>query len=167
MGLRKILHFPNPKLRLKAKKIEGVDDDIRLLIQDMFETMYEGNGIGLAATQIDVQLRIFVADLSPDRSQAYTFINPIISERKGERTHEEGCLSLPGIYAQVTRADSLVVEALDAEGKPFKREVDSLLATCIQHEVDHLDGKVFIDYLSPLKRHWFTRKLKKLRKKTL
>ena len=131
----------------------------------MFQTMYEAPGIGLAATQIDTHQRFMVIDVTEGRDQPLVFVNPQIRERSADlRVHQEGCLSIPGIFADVTRADGVVVEALDRHGKPFELRVDGLLATCVQHEIDHLDGKLFIDYLSPLKRDRAIKKLEKLRK---
>jgi len=167
MTLRKILHFPNPKLRHIAKSIDHVDTEIKRLVDDMFETMYEDNGIGLAATQLGIDLRVFVVDVNMDRKQQLTFINPIITEKSGEQKCPEGCLSLPGIYAEVKRADKIKIEALNRDGKPFTMQADGLLSACIQHELDHLDGKLFIDYLSSLRKQLITKKLKKLRKRTL
>lgn len=128
-----------------------MNDGIRKLVADMAETMYEAPGIGLAATQVDVHKRVVVIDVSEDKSGLMVFINPEIVERDGEQVCEEGCLSVPGIYEKVTRAEHVRVRALDADGKPFELEADGLLAVCIQHEIDHLDGKVFVEYLSQLK----------------
>lgn len=161
MALRQILHFPDPRLRKKATAITEVTDDIRQLADDMLETMYAAPGIGLAATQINVQKRIIVIDVSEDKSDPYVFINPEITTSTGEREHEEGCLSVPEAYEVVTRADTVTVSALDKDGKPFELEADELLATCIQHEIDHLDGKLFVDYLSGLKRQRIKKRLEK------
>ena len=158
MALRPILHFPDPRLRKKALEIKEVDDNIRQLADDMLETMYEAPGIGLAATQINVQKRLVVIDVSEDKSSPLIFINPEIVEQHGEREHEEGCLSVPESYEMVTRADTVCVRALDREGKQFDLEAEELLATCIQHEIDHLDGKLFVDYLSNLKRQRIKKK---------
>lgn len=146
-----ILEFPDPRLRTKAKPIEHVDDELRSLIDRMFATMYAAPGIGLAATQVDVHRRFMVIDVTEDHSQPLVFINPEITARDGKTVYQEGCLSVPGIYADVERADRITVRALDRDGNPFEIEADGLLAICIQHEIDHLDGKVFVDYLSRLK----------------
>ena len=156
-----ILEFPDPRLRTVAKQVAEVDDSLRALIDDMFETMYEAPGIGLAATQVDVHLRLLVLDVSEDKSRPMVFINPEILASEGSQVYQEGCLSVPGIYADVKRADRVRVSALDREGKAFEIEADGLLAVCIQHEMDHLAGKVFVDYLSPLKRDQVRRKLAK------
>jgi len=167
MALRQILHFPDPRLRKKASAISKVTDDIRQLADDMLETMYAAPGIGLAATQINVQKRLVVIDISEDKSSPYIFINPEITQQQGEREHEEGCLSVPEAYEVVTRADTVHVSALDREGEPFELEADDLLATCIQHEIDHLDGKLFVDYLSNLKRQRIKKRLEKQQKQKL
>ncbi len=164
MALRQILHFPDPRLRKKAQLITKVTNDIRQLADDMLETMYDAPGIGLAATQINVQQRIVVIDITQDQSQPYVFINPEIVEKQGEREYEEGCLSVPESYEIVSRADTVRVKALDRDGQAFELEADELLATCIQHEIDHLDGKLFVDYLSGLKRQRIKKRLEKLQK---
>lgn len=151
MALLPILRYPDPRLHTVAAPVAGVDDDIRRLIADMAETMYEAPGIGLAATQVDVHKRIVVIDVSEDRSDLRALINPEIIECDGEQVHEEGCLSVPGIYEKVTRAERVKVRALNDKGEPFEFEADGLLAVCVQHEIDHLDGKVFVEYLSQLK----------------
>ncbi len=156
-----ILEFPDPRLRRIAKPVEEVTETERQLAADMLETMYESRGIGLAATQVNEGVRVVVMDLSEDRSEARVFINPEIIERHGSQKCEEGCLSVPGVYAEVKRAEQVKVRALDADGKAFELEADGLLAVCIQHEIDHLDGKVFVDYLSPLKRRMVEKRLKK------
>jgi peptide deformylase len=156
-----ILEFPDPRLRTVAKPVGQVDDEMRRLIDDMFETMYDAPGIGLAATQVDVHLRLLVLDVSEDKSRPLVFINPEILENEGSQVYQEGCLSVPGIYADVTRADRVRVRALDRDGKAFEIDADGLLAVCIQHEMDHLAGKVFVDYLSPLKREQVRKKLAK------
>jgi peptide deformylase len=156
-----ILHFPDRRLRNKAQPVQTVTDDIRRLIDDMAETMYTAPGIGLAAIQVDVPLRVLVIDLSETRDQLQVFINPEIIECDGEQTIEEGCLSVPGIYEPVTRPDHVKVRALDRDGKPFDLEARDLLATCIQHEIDHLNGIVFVDHLSRLKRARIKKKLDK------
>jgi peptide deformylase len=164
MTLRTILHYPDPRLRRRAEPVAEVNDDIRRLVADMAETMYDAPGIGLAAIQVNEPLRIVVIDLSEKRNQLMIFINPEILERDGEQVFEEGCLSVPGIYEDVTRASHVKVRALDRDGRPFEIEADGLLATCIQHEIDHLDGKVFVDYLSRLKQSRIQKKLEKQQK---
>jgi peptide deformylase len=161
MALREILHFPDPRLRLHARAVEEVDDSIRALVDDMFETMYAAPGIGLAATQINVQKRILVADVSDDQSAPYCLINPEILSREGEEEMDEGCLSIPGFFERVRRAERVRVRALNRDGEPFELDVDGLLAVCIQHEIDHLDGKLFVDYISTLKRNRIRKKLEK------
>jgi peptide deformylase len=151
MALLPILHFPDPRLHTRAKPIMAVDAGIRKLAADMAETMYAAPGIGLAATQVDVHQRLLVLDISEDKSQLQVFINPEILLRSGECEGEEGCLSVPGIYETVTRSERVQVRALDLEGKSFQVDADGLLAVCLQHEIDHLDGKVFVEYLSRLK----------------
>jgi peptide deformylase len=151
MALLPILRYPDPRLHKRAAAVPVVDDSIRQLVRDMAETMYEAPGIGLAATQVDVHKRVIVIDVSEDRSNLLVFINPEILERSGEQTCEEGCLSVPGIYEKVTRAERVRVRALDERGEAFELDVDGLLAVCVQHEIDHLDGKVFVEYLSALK----------------
>jgi len=156
-----ILQFPDPRLRKQAVPVTTVDAEIRSLIDDMFETMYEAPGIGLAATQVDVHRRMVVIDVSEERTQPLALINPTILASDGEEEMEEGCLSIPGVTDTVKRPAWVRVSALDRDGNPFELETDGLLAVCIQHEVDHLDGKLFIDYLSPLKRHRIRKKLEK------
>ena len=168
MSLISILEHPHPNLRKVAAEREAAgitDPAFQRLLDDMFETMYEAPGIGLAATQVDTHQRFMVIDITEGREQPLAFINPVIRERSVDlRLHQEGCLSIPGVFADVTRPDGIVVEALDRHGKPFELRVDGLLATCVQHEVDHLDGKLFIDHLSALKRDRAIKKLDKLRK---
>lgn len=161
MALRTILHYPDPRLRQVAKPVAVVDDDIRLLIDDMAETMYAAPGIGLAAVQINVPKRVVVIDLSETRRALQVFINPEIVERDGKQVFEEGCLSVPGVFDEVERAQHIRVRALDRDGKSFEIEAEGLLATCIQHEIDHLDGKVFVDYLSRLKQSRIRKKIEK------
>ena len=151
MALLPILRYPDPRLHTVAAPVTRVDDQIRRLIANMAETMYEAPGIGLAATQVDVHQRIVIVDVSEDRSGLMALINPEILERDGEQVHEEGCLSVPGIYEKVPRAERVKVRALNEKGEPFEFEADGLLAVCVQHEIDHLDGKVFVEYLSQLK----------------
>ena len=162
-----IIEFPDPRLRTVAKPVESVDKRIRQLIDDMFETMYEAPGIGLAATQVDVHQRLLVLDVSEDKSQPMVFINPEIVSSEGSQVYQEGCLSVPGIYADVTRANTITVKALDRDGEAFQITADGLLAVCIQHEMDHLAGKVFVDYLSPLKRELVKKKLAKQKRLAL
>ena len=156
-----ILEYPDPRLRTKATPVAVVDADVRQLIDDMLETMYGARGIGLAATQVNVHRRVLVADVSEEKNQPLVFVNPEILERAEPVVHEEGCLSVPGIYEEVSRPERVRVRALDRDGKPFERELDGLLATCVQHEMDHLDGKLFVDYLSELKRSRIRKKLEK------
>lgn len=151
MALLPILHFPDPRLHTRAAPVAAVTDEIRQLAADMAETMYAAPGIGLAATQVNVHQRVVVIDITEDRSGLLVLVNPEILERSGERVGEEGCLSVPGIYDKVTRSAAVKVRALGLDGQPFELEADELLAVCIQHEIDHLDGKVFIEHLSQLK----------------
>ena len=164
MSLLTILEYPDKRLRTIAKPVDSVDSSLRTLIDDMFETMYEAPGIGLAATQVDVHKQLLILDISEDRSQPMVFINPRITAKDGSQVYQEGCLSLPGIYADVKRWNRITVEALDRHGNPFILEAEGLLAVCIQHEMDHLAGKVFVDHLSPLKRALAEKKLAKQRK---
>ena len=160
-----ILEYPDPRLRTKAQPVAVVDGAIRRLVDDLFETMYASKGIGLAATQVDVHQRVLVTDVSSDRTEPRVFINAQIIEREGSTEAEEGCLSVPGIYDTLrTRSEKVRVRALDRDGQPFELEADGLLAVCIQHELDHLDGKLFVDYLSELKRNRIRKKLEKERK---
>lgn len=159
--LRQILHYPDPLLRRKAEPVAEVTEDIRALVSDMAETMYNAPGIGLAAVQIGVLQRVVVLDLSEARNELQVFVNPEIHESDGEQILEEGCLSVPGVFEPVARAGRIRVRALDRDGRPFEIEATGLLATCIQHEIDHLDGKVFVDYLSRLKQQRIRKKLEK------
>ncbi|MEZ5589651.1 MAG: peptide deformylase [Gammaproteobacteria bacterium] len=161
MALLPILHFPDPRLRKIARPVEVVDDSTRTLIDNMLETMYAAPGIGLAATQVNVQQRIIVIDVSEDKSQPLALINPTLLDTEGQEESEEGCLSVPGFYETVQRAERIKVSALNPDGNPFELETDGLLAVCIQHEIDHLDGKLFVDYISPLKRNRIRKKLEK------
>lgn len=159
-----ILHFPDERLRTVAKPVEQVDDNIRQLVDDMFETMYDAPGIGLAATQVNVHQQVIVIDVSMEKDQPLCLINPEIIEKDGVEEREEGCLSVPGVYDTVQRADHIRVRALDRNGESFELETGELLAVCIQHEMDHLKGKLFVDYLSPLKRQRIKKKLTKAQK---
>ncbi|MDH5326936.1 MAG: peptide deformylase [Gammaproteobacteria bacterium] len=167
MAILTVLHYPDPRLRTKAAAVDLVDDSIRTLVKDMFETMYQAPGIGLAATQVDVHKRVITIDISEDKKDPVCLINPEIIASSGEEKSEEGCLSVPGIYESVKRAETITVSALDQDGKAFQMEADGLLAVCIQHEMDHLEGKLFVDYLSELKRQRIRKKLDKLRQKTM
>ena len=162
-----ILHFPDERLRTVAKPVDQMDDALRALIDDMFDTMYDAPGIGLAATQVNVHKRVIVIDVSEEKNQPLVLINPEIVEKTGEEEMDEGCLSVPGIYERVQRADRVKVRALDRNGKPFELETGGLLAVCIQHEIDHLDGKLFVDYLSALKRQRIKKKLEKQLRQTM
>jgi peptide deformylase len=160
-----ILEYPDPRLRTRAQPVAVVDDSTRQLLDDMFETMYAAKGIGLAATQVDVHQRILVTDVSTERDEPRVFINPQIIERDGSTEAEEGCLSVPGVFDTLrTRAEKIRVRALGRDGQPFELEAEGLLAVCLQHELDHLDGKLFVDYLSELKRNRIRKKLEKERK---
>lgn len=161
MAILDILHFPDARLRNVAKPVAQVDDSVRKLIDDMLETMYEAPGIGLAAIQVNEPRRVIVVDISEERNAPLALVNPEILERHGEETMDEGCLSVPGVYEPVERAERIRVRALDRTGEPFEMDVDGLLAVCIQHEIDHLDGKLFVDYLSNLKRQRIRKKLEK------
>jgi peptide deformylase len=162
MSKRTILSYPDPRLHTVAKPVQGVDARIKTLVADMLETMYDANGIGLAATQVDVHERLVVIDISEERDKPLVLINPEIVWASDEKVlNEEGCLSVPGIYDGVERSTSVRVTALDAEGEPQTIEAEGLLAVCIQHELDHLLGKVFVEYLSPLKRNRIKSKLLK------
>jgi len=161
MAILEILVYPDQRLRTIAKPVETVDQSIRELVEDMLETMYDANGIGLAATQVDVHKQVIVMDLSEDRNEPRVLINPIIVERNGEQIYDEGCLSVPEYYAPVKRAETIKITALDQDGEIYELQADGLLAICIQHEMDHLLGKVFVDYLSRLKQDRVKKKLVK------
>jgi peptide deformylase len=166
MAVLEILEFPDPRLRTEARPVTEVDDTIRTLIDDMFETMYEAPGIGLAASQVDVHQRVIVIDVSEDHSDPLVFINPeirVLDPELGE--YDEGCLSVPGFYETVNRPRQVEVTALDRNGERFTRVLDGLLAICLQHEIDHLNGKLFVDYLSPLKRQRIRKKLEKTQRR--
>lgn len=168
MALLPILYYPDPKLHTVARPVQAVDARIKALIADMLETMYDADGIGLAATQVDVHERLIVIDVSGERNAPLVLINPEITWASDEKqVNDEGCLSVPGIYDGVERSSSVKVDALDGEGKPRTIEADSLLAVCIQHEMDHLLGKVFVEYLSPLKRNRIKTKMLKARRDTV
>jgi len=164
MALRTILEFPDPRLRTRAKPVTEFDAALGTLIDDLFETMYAAPGIGLAATQVDVHQRVLVIDTSSDRSGQLALVNPEILAREGEESTEEGCLSVPGIFDEVKRAAKIRVRAQDRSGAVFERDYDDILAVCIQHEMDHLEGKLFVDYLSDLKRERIRKKLDKERR---
>jgi len=167
MALLPILEFPDPRLRTVAAPVDPAriaDTEFQKLVDDMFETMYEAPGIGLAASQVDVHQRFMVIDVSEEKNQPMVFINPEIVARDGEQVYQEGCLSVPGIFADVTRADRITVKYLDRTATACELDVDGLLAVCIQHEMDHLAGKLFVDYLSPLKREMVRKKLAKARR---
>ena len=164
MAILDILHFPDPQLRIRAQEVVTVDDQVRSLVGDMLETMYQAPGIGLAATQVNVHRRVLVIDISSEQDQPWVFINPKILEKYGCEEMDEGCLSVPGIYERVQRAERIKVSALDRDGAVFELEAEGLLAVCVQHEIDHLDGKLFVDYLSPLKQQRIRKKLEKQRR---
>jgi len=156
-----ILRYPDPRLYKSAAPVTEVNDDIRSLVRDLAETMYSAPGVGLAASQVDVHKQVIVIDISEDRSKLLVFINPLIVEREGTQYRDEGCLSVPGIYEPVERAERIKVRALGVDGESFELEAEKLLAVCIQHEIDHLYGKVFVDYLSRLKQQRIRAKLQK------
>jgi peptide deformylase len=164
MAILNILEYPDPRLRTKAQPVDLVDDELRRLAADMLETMYAAPGIGLAATQVDVHRRMLVADISEEQDTPHIFINPEILERRGTEVMEEGCLSVPGFYESVTRSEWVRVRALNLEGNSFEVDLDGLLAVVVQHEMDHLDGKLFVDYLSDLKRQRIRKRIEKGRR---
>lgn len=161
MAVLEVLTFPDERLRTVAKPVEEVNNDIKTLVSDMLETMRDEKGIGLAATQVNVHKRVVVMDVSEDQNEPLVFINPEITHKDGTTVSEEGCLSVPNNYAKIDRAEHITVKALDKTGKPFELEADGLLAICIQHELDHLEGKLFVDYLSAMKRERIRKKLEK------
>jgi peptide deformylase len=167
MSLLNILHYPDERLHLQAKEVTEFDDSLKKLVSDMAETMYESNGIGLAATQVNVQKRIFITDLAKEgmESQFAVYINPIIRNKIGEARNDEGCLSVPGVFEPIIRAEQITLDYQDIEGVKHTITCEGLKAICIQHENDHLDGKVFVDYLSGLKQNFIRKKMKKLFKK--
>jgi peptide deformylase len=164
MAKLRILEFPDPRLRKKAAPVEQVDDALRQLVDDMFETMYEAPGIGLAATQVDVHRRLLVADVCAEKDEPHVLINAEILEKDGSTVTEEGCLSVPGYFEEVERAEHIKVRFLDREGNQQEREFEGLLAVCVQHEIDHLEGKLFVDYLSEIKRQRIRKRLDKDRR---
>jgi len=164
MAKLEILEFPDARLRTVAKPVDSFDDELGRLVDDMIETMYEAQGIGLAATQVNVHRRLLVLDVSENQDSPRIYVNPEIVESEGDETCEEGCLSVPGIYAEVSRAESIRVSAQDRNGTTFEETLDGMHAVCLQHEIDHLNGKLFVDYLSPLKRRMVSKKLEKQRK---
>jgi len=164
MSVLTILEFPDPRLRTKAAPVTVFDAALKQFVDDMFETMYDANGVGLAATQVNVHQRVLVADMSEERNQPLVLINPEILAKDGSQVYQEGCLSFPGIFADVTRALKVKVRAQNVEGHSFELDVEGPLAVCVQHEMDHLAGKVFVDYLSPLKRSILLKRLEKQRK---
>jgi len=164
MSKLNILEFPDPRLTTVASDVDTFDEALKTLVQDMTETMYSAHGIGLAATQVNIHKRLLVLDVSENQDQPRVYINPQILISEGEQGHEEGCLSVPGIYATVRRAESITVSAQDVDGNTFEEQAEGLHAVCIQHEMDHLIGRLFVDYLSPLKRNMVRKKLEKQRK---
>ena len=166
MAILEILEIPDTRLRTIARPVQAFDANLQRLIEDMTETMYEARGIGLAATQVDVHRRLLVLDVSETQDQPRVYINPEIIDSQGSETCEEGCLSVPGIYAEVSRAEKIRITAQKPDGSSFEEALDGMHAVCLQHEMDHLDGKLFVDYLSPLKRRMVTKKLEKQRKVT-
>ena len=167
MAIRDILHYPDPRLRNRAQAVERVDDAVRRLVDDMLETMYAAPGIGLAAIQVNVPKRVITIDISEHGDQPLCLINPEILELAGSIETEEGCLSVPGIYESVERADAIRARGLDRDGQAVEFEAEGLLAVCVQHEIDHLDGKLFVDYLSQLKRQWIRKKAHKQQRQAM
>ena len=161
MAILEVLKFPDERLRTVAKAVEQVTPEVESKVSDMIETMYQASGVGLASTQVDIIERVFVADCSEEQDTPLVFINPVITDKRGVRVHEEGCLSFPGIYAKVDRSEFVTFKALDRHGEEFTVEADDLFAICIQHEMDHLQGKLFVDYLSKMKRDRIKKKLEK------
>jgi peptide deformylase len=167
MAIRDILHYPDPRLRNRAQAVERVDDEVRQLLDDMLETMYAAPGIGLAAIQVNVPKRVITIDISEHGDQPLCLINPEILELTGSIETEEGCLSVPGIYESVERADAIRARGLDRDGQAVEFEAEGLLAVCVQHEIDHLDGKLFVDYLSQLKRQRIRKKAHKQQRQAM
>ena len=164
MAIRKIIYLPDERLRTVAKPVEEVTEELQQLIDDMFETMYSVNGVGLAAPQIGISLRLSVIDVTEDKTEQIVLINPEIIAAEGKASYQEGCLSVPSVYDTVIRAEKVTIRALDRYGKPFEKTADGLLGECFQHEIDHLNGKLFVDLLSPLKRTMARRKLEKFKR---
>ena len=164
MARLNILEFPDSRLKTVAEDVKSFDSGLKKLVEDMTETMYSANGIGLAATQVNVHKRLLVLDISEDQDQPRVYINPEMLSSSGEQNHEEGCLSVPGIYASVKRAENISIRAQDSDGKTFEEQLEGLHAVCVQHEMDHLIGRLFVDYLSPLKRNMVKKKLEKQKK---
>lgn len=164
MSVLTILEYPDPRLRIRAAPVTVFDAELKQFVADMFKTMYEANGVGLAATQVNVHQRVLVTDMSDERNRPLALINAEIVGKEGTQVYQEGCLSFPGVYADVTRALKVTVKAQDVDGTPFTVEAEGPLAVCIQHELDHLAGKVFVDYLSPLKRNLLLKRMEKQRK---
>ncbi len=167
MAIHKIIYLPDPRLRQKSANIEQFDEKLQTLIDDMFETMYDAKGVGLAAPQIGINLRLSVIDVIGDKTQQIVIINPEITDSQGQASYQEGCLSVPGTFDTVIRAERVTVKALDRFGKPFEITADGLLGECLQHEIDHLNGKLYIDLLSPLKRNMARKKLEKFKREQL
>ncbi len=167
MANLEILEFPDPRLRTVARPVEAFDADLGRLINDLLETMYSAQGIGLAATQVNIHRQLLVLDVSETQDQPHIYINPRIIESEGSETCEEGCLSVPGIYADVVRAEKILISARDPDGNPFEEKLAGMHAVCLQHEMDHLQGKLFVDYLSPLKQLMIRKKLKKQRRQEI
>ena len=167
MALLPILQYPDPRLHKVARPVQKVNDSIRTLIADMGQTMYAAPGVGLAATQVDAHVRIIVVDISEARDQLLAFVNPVIVESSGTADYEEGCLSVPGIFETVSRAERIVVRAQGPDGKPLQMAAEGMLAVCIQHEMDHLEGRVFVEYLSRLKQQRILAKLKKQQRRVM
>jgi peptide deformylase len=159
-----ILEFPDPRLKKVAKEVENFDTKLKKLVEDMTKTMYLANGIGLAATQVNIHKRLLVLDISADQDQPRVYINPQILDQSGEQNCEEGCLSVPGVYASVKRAENVTIRAQDSDGNFFEEQLEGLHAVCVQHEMDHLIGRLFVDYLSPLRRNMVRKKLEKQKK---
>ncbi len=167
MAVLHVLKYPDAKLRVVAKPVTNIDDNLGSLIDDMFETLYEDKGVGLAATQVGESKRIVVIDVGENKKEPMVLINPEVIQQEGKARSQEACLSVPGIYGEVERAKKIKVKALDRDGQPFEFDAEGLLATCVQHEIDHLDGKLFIDHLSSLKRKLAIKRLQKYRRQTL
>lgn len=165
MAIRKIIYLPDSRLRQISKRVETFDDSLQLLIDDMFDTMYHANGVGLAAPQIGINIRLSVVDVKGDKSEQLVLVNPEIISSEGSAQYEEGCLSVPGAYDTVVRAEKVRIRAQDRFGQPFEMSADGLLGECFQHEIDHLNGKLFVDLLSPLKRAMARRKLDKFKRR--